>query len=87
MAGELPRYTSRLGPSSTSPPVFGTATVRQTLEQRAAPLAFVAEQYRAERSIHELAELTDRTQSAVRWALDQAGGKRRGRGAARVPRR
>jgi len=58
-----------------------TASTRQTPEQRAALLAFVAEQYPAGRSVHELAELTGRTQTAVRRALDQAGVTRRRPGA------
>ncbi|GAA2746302.1 hypothetical protein GCM10009868_31160 [Terrabacter aerolatus] len=65
------------------PEFAGTAVSRQTPEQRARLLAFCAEQYADGRSIHELAELTRRTQSAVRRALDQAGVKRRGRGAPR----
>ncbi|KRF45099.1 hypothetical protein ASH01_14345 [Terrabacter sp. Soil811] len=67
------------------PEFVGTASTRQTPEQRERLLTFCAGQYRAGRSIHELAELTGRTQSAVRRALDQAGVPRRGRGAARVP--
>lgn len=63
------------------PQFVGSASVRQTPEQRAALLAFVAEQYEAGRSLREIAELTDRTQTAVRRALDQAGVVRRGRGA------
>jgi hypothetical protein len=46
--------------------LVGTASTRQTSEQRARLLAFCAEQYVAGRSIHELAELTGRSQSAVR---------------------
>ncbi|MGO4600382.1 helix-turn-helix domain-containing protein [Terrabacter sp. 2YAF2] len=59
----------------------GTSSTHQTPEQRARLLEFCAQQYTAGRSIHELAELTGRTQSAVRRALDQAGVQRRGRGA------
>lgn len=44
---------------------------------------FVAAQYRAGRSLREVAELTGRTQTAVRRALDQAGVVRRPRGAPR----
>ncbi|MEW1952789.1 helix-turn-helix domain-containing protein [Terrabacter sp. NPDC080008] len=66
------------------PEFAGTASVRQTPEQRGRLLAFCAEQYAVGRSIHELAELTGRTQSAVRRALDQGGVQRRGRGARRV---
>lgn len=63
------------------PEFVDSAVIRQTPEQRARLLAFCAEQYAAGRSIHELAQLTGRTQSAVRRALDQAGVHRRGRGA------
>jgi hypothetical protein len=66
------------------PEFVGTASTRPTPQQRERLLAFCAEQYRAGRSIHELAELTGRTQSAVRRALDQAGVPRRGRGAPQV---
>ena len=69
------------------PEFVGTASPRQTSEQRARLLAFCAEQYVAGRSIHELAELTGRSQSAVRRALDQAGVPRRGRGAPAMARR
>lgn len=63
------------------PEFAGTASTRQTSQERADLLAFVAEQYRAGRSVHELAELTGRTQTAVRRALDQAGVTRRPPGA------
>ena len=63
------------------PEFVGSAGTRQSPEQRARLLKFCAEQYAAGRSIHELAELTGRSQSAVRRALDQAGIPRRGRGA------
>lgn len=63
------------------PEFVATASTHQSAEQRARLLAFCAEQYQAGRSIHELAELTGRSQSAVRRALDQAGVPRRGRGA------
>lgn len=63
------------------PEFVGSASNRQTSQQRTRLLAFCAEQYEAGRSIHELAELTGRSQSAVRRALDQAGVRRRGRGA------
>ena len=62
----------------------GTNTTRPTREQRAALLEFVAAGYRAGRSLRELAELTGRTQTAVRRALDDAGVPRRPRGAYRV---
>jgi hypothetical protein len=51
----------------------GTATIRQTAQQRARLLTFCSEEHAAGRSIRELAELTGRTQSAVRRALDSAG--------------
>ena len=62
----------------------GTATVRQTPEQRQRLLTYVAQQYQDGRSLREIAELTDRTQSAVRRALQQAGVPRRPRGATPV---
>ena len=73
-------YPSR--PTLKPLPQFqGTATTRQSPEQRAALLRFVAGEYTSGRSLREIAELTDRTQSAIRRALDQAGVPRRGRGA------
>lgn len=63
------------------PEFRNTAGTRQSPEQRAQLLAFVTEQYRAGRSLRELAELTGRTQTAIRRALDQAGVRRRGAGA------
>jgi hypothetical protein len=45
---------------------------------------FVAEQCAAGRSLRELAELTGRTQTAVRASLDRTGTTRRGRGARRI---
>lgn len=65
-------------------PQFEGTTPRQTAEQRAQLLDFVAIEYAAGRSLRELSELTGRTQTAVRRALDAAGVPRRGRGAARV---
>lgn len=47
------------------PEFVGTASTRQTPQQRERLLTFCAEQYRAGRSIHELAELTGRTQSVL----------------------
>ena len=66
------------------PEFVGTVSTRPTPAQRARLIAFCAEQYEAGRSIHELAELTGRTQTAVRRALDQAGVRRRSRGAPAV---
>ena len=43
----------------------GSATVRQSPEQRARLLAFAAEQYVAGRSLRQIAELTDRTQTVL----------------------
>lgn len=63
------------------PQFVGTVSTRPTPAQRAQLLAFVAEHYQAGRSVHELAELTGRTQTAVRRALDQAGVHRRPPGA------
>lgn len=63
------------------PQFRGTAGTRQTPQQRAALLEYVAREYRDGRSLRELAQLTDRTQTAIRRALDQAGVPRRGRGA------
>jgi helix-turn-helix protein len=62
----------------------GTAGTRQTPEQRAELLTFVAAGYRAGLSLRELAEMTSRTQTAIRRALDQAGVPRRDRGAPRM---
>ncbi len=45
---------------------------------------FVVDQYAAGRSLRELAELTDRSFSAVRKILDRHGVRRRGVGAARL---
>lgn len=72
-------------PSRPSLPVLpefvGTATTRQTSEQRAALLEFASREYAAGRSLRQIAEMTGRTQSAIRRALDQAGVERRGPGA------
>lgn len=43
---------------------------------------FVVEQYRKGRSLREIAELVDRSQTAVRRVLDKHGVPRRPRGAA-----
>lgn len=43
----------------------GSATVRQSPEQRARLIAFAAEQYVAGRSLRQIAELTDRTQTVL----------------------
>lgn len=69
----LPRFTASSGP-------------RQTSAQRAELIEFVAAEYEAGRSLREIAELTARTQTAVRRALDQAGVARRPSGAPRFQR-
>ncbi|WP_324654055.1 helix-turn-helix domain-containing protein [Georgenia sp. H159] len=46
--------------------------------------AFVAQQYTAGLSLRQVAELTGRTQAAVRSSLDRSGIPRRGRGAPRL---
>jgi hypothetical protein len=56
----------------TLPQCRGTNTSRRTPAQREELLTFVAEQYDAGRSLRELAELTGRTQTAIRQALDEA---------------
>ncbi|MFC6044754.1 helix-turn-helix domain-containing protein [Nocardioides hankookensis] len=63
------------------PQFAGTASCRPTAAQREELIAFVAAGYRNGLSLRELAELTDRTQTAVRRALDQAGVRRRDVGA------
>lgn len=59
----------------------GTAGPHQSAQQRQQLLDFVSKEYQAGRSLRELAELTGRTQTAIRRALDQAGVSRRGSGA------
>lgn len=66
------------------PSFRGTATIKQSAQQRRTLIAFVAREYQAGRSLRELAELTDRSQTAIRRALDEAGVPRRGRGATPV---
>lgn len=68
----------------TLPEFRGTNGTRQTPEQRARLIAFVADGYQAGRSLRELAELTGRAQTAIRRALDEAGIRRRGSGATRI---
>ncbi len=58
-----------------------TNVIHPSADQRTELIRFVTEQYEAGLSLRELAELTDRTQRAVRRALDQAGVPRRPRGA------
>jgi predicted transcriptional regulator len=64
------------------PEFVGTNGVKPTTTQRAQLLAYVAREYPAGRSLRELAELTGRSQTAVRRALDELGIPRRRRGAA-----
>ena len=59
----------------------GTGGPHQSAQQRQQLLDFVSREYEAGRSLRELAELTGRTQTAIRRALDQAGLPPRGRGA------
>ena len=66
------------------PEFVGSNVVRQTAEQRATLLKFVAREYPAGRSLRELAELTGRTQTAIRRALTELGIPRRERGAPRM---
>jgi len=68
----------------TLPQFVGSNVIRPTPEQRAALLAFLAEQSQSGRSLRELAELTGRSQTAVRRALDQTGVPRRSKGAYRA---
>ena len=70
---------------SVLPEFEGTATTRgQSPEQRQRLREFVAAEYARGRSLRELAELTGRTQTAVRRALDEAGVRRRAPGARAV---
>jgi DNA-binding MarR family transcriptional regulator len=59
------------------PQFVATNVIKPTAGQRAQLLAFVAEEYPAGRSLRELAELTGRTQTAIRRALDELGVPRR----------
>lgn len=78
----MPPYPGR--PVLEPLPQFrGTATIRQTPQQRARLTAFVVEAYSAGRSLRECAELTDRSQSAIRRVLRDAGVTTRGPGAPR----
>lgn len=63
------------------PQFVGTAGTRQTPEQRAQLLEFVSREYAGGRSLRQLAELTGRSQSAIRRALRQGGVSTRGPGA------
>lgn len=63
----------------------GTATSQPSAELRERRAAFVLEQYTAGRSLREIAELTDRSFSAVRNILERRGKRRRAVGAATQP--
>ena len=64
------------------PEFVGSALPRPDLAVQTRVEAFVLEQYGAGRSLREIAELTDRSFSAVRKILDKHGVHRRGVGAA-----
>jgi hypothetical protein len=66
------------------PEFAGTAVSRPDLVVQARVEAFVLEQYAVGRSLREIAELTDRSFSAVRNILDKHGVRRRERGAQRA---
>ena len=68
------------------PEFAGTALSRPDPAVQARVEAFVLEQYAGGRSLREIAELTDRSHSAVRNILDKHGVHRRERGAAVVER-
>jgi DNA-binding NarL/FixJ family response regulator len=63
------------------PAFVGTALSRPDPAVQARVEAFVLEQYAGGRSLREIAELTDRSHSAVRNILDKHGVRRRERGA------
>lgn len=58
--------------------------IKPTPEQRQRLIEYCCKEYEAGRSLRELAELTGRTQTAVRRALDGGGVRRRGSGARKV---
>jgi helix-turn-helix protein len=66
------------------PEFIGTALTRPDPSVQARVERFVLDQYAAGRSLRELAELTDRSFSAVRNTLDKHGVPRRGSGAPSV---
>ncbi len=66
------------------PEFTGTAMSRPRPSVQARVEAFVLAQYAAGRSLREIAELTDRSFSAVRNILDKHGTVRRGVGAAAI---
>ena len=63
------------------PEFAGTASPRPDPAVQAQVETFIVEQYAAGRSLRELAELTDRSFSAVRKILTRHGVHRRGSGA------
>ena len=64
----------------------GTALSRPDPAVQGRVEAFVLEQYAGGRSLREIAELTDRSHSAVRNILDKHDVRRRERGAVALPR-
>lgn len=66
------------------PQFAGTARngVAHTDQQHRELMEFVVREYNQGRSLRQLGELTDRSQTAVRRLLDEAGVQRRSRGAA-----
>ncbi|WP_138757669.1 helix-turn-helix domain-containing protein [Modestobacter altitudinis] len=66
------------------PEFVATAVSRPDPAVQARVEAFVLEQYAAGRSLREIAELTDRSFSAVRKILDKHRVQRRDVGAARI---
>lgn len=63
------------------PEFRGTATSRPSADLHAQLVAFVLAEYNAGRSLREIAELTDRSFSAIRNTLDRHGVRRRPPGA------
>jgi hypothetical protein len=85
-AGDPSRYRAPVAypprPQLRPLPEFaGTASPRPDPATQARVEAFIIEQYDAGRSLRELAELTDRSFSAVRNILTRHGVRRRGSGA------
>ncbi|MGX5653679.1 helix-turn-helix domain-containing protein [Geodermatophilus nigrescens] len=71
-------------PLSALPEFAGTALPHPNPAVQRRVESFVVEQYRAGRSLREIAELTDRSFSAVRNILHKHGVGRRGPGAGRI---
>ena len=67
------------------PEFAGNASPRPDPQVQARVEAFIVEQYAAGRSLRQLAELTDRSFSAVRNILNRRGVHRRGAGAEALP--